>query len=234
MIANLTDPAVLQPDDGIFSISDRPGETEQFESSVQEAGGDTVRLAAARPLYDIEAHLAALVDTEEMVPEELAAAYAQELQTTLRDHRHARSRGQFILHLKQVAFSHAEASRLEQRGRFLRRRSQEWRPMSPARSTALAGRQGQAQELDGNVITLSPTVATSASKSPTRRPPTRAKRDGDPAGEHLGVGDSDRICAIKCSGRKSARSKSLPALRIRPEGGELWSLELSWPVEPMW
>lgn len=125
MIANLTDPAVVQPDDGIFSISHRPGETEQFVSSVREAGGETVRmapeiLAAARPLYDIEAHLAALVDTEEMVPDELEAEYAQELQTTLHATVDMRDRvGQFILHLKsQVAFSHAEASRLEQRERF--------------------------------------------------------------------------------------------------------------------
>jgi hypothetical protein len=163
MIANLTDPAVVQPDDGIFSISHRPGETEQFASSVQEAGGDTVRLApeilaAARPLYDIEAHLAALVDTEEMVPEELEAAYAQELQTTLHATVDMRDRvGQFILHLKsQVAFSHAEASRLEQRERFFEKALARMEAYV-TRTIDSLGRdaKGKRKKLDGNVITLS-------------------------------------------------------------------------------
>jgi Siphovirus Gp157 len=163
MIANLTDPAVVQPDDGIFSISHRPGETEQFESSVQQAGEDTVRLApeilaAARPLYDIEAHLAALVDTEEMVPKELEAAYAQELQTTLHATVDMRDRvGQFILHLKsQVAFSHAEASRLEQRERFFEKALARMEAYV-TRTIDSLGRdaKGKRKKLDGNVITLS-------------------------------------------------------------------------------
>jgi len=115
-------------------------------------------LAAARPLYDIEAHLAALVDTEEMVPEELEAAYAQELQTTLRATVDMRDRvGQFILHLKsQVAFSHAEASRLEQRERFFEKALARMEAYV-TRTIDSLGRdaKGKRKKLDGNVITLS-------------------------------------------------------------------------------
>jgi hypothetical protein len=161
MIANLTGPAVVQSDDGkVFQFPNGP---EGEQSSVQEARGDTASLApeilpAARPLYDIEAHLAALVDTEEMVPDELEAEYAQELQTTLHATIDMRDRvGQFILHLKsQVAFSHAEAGRLEQRERFF--------AQALARMEAYVTRtidslgldaKGKRKKLDGNVITLS-------------------------------------------------------------------------------
>lgn len=76
--------------------------------------------ALARPLYSLEAHLAALVDTEDVVPAAQEAEYQAELQRTLIETVEKRDRvGQFILHLKaQIAFAHAEASRLREREAF--------------------------------------------------------------------------------------------------------------------
>ena len=63
---------------------------------------------------------AALVDTEEMVPEELAHEYALELQATLTATVEKRDRvGQFLAHLDaQIAFAHAEVARLKARAEF--------------------------------------------------------------------------------------------------------------------
>jgi len=125
MLATLTPPVVVQSDDGkVFQF---PAETnaQQFETSVKQAGGDTLRLVpevlpAARPLYDLEAHLAALVDTEEMVPAEQEQEFALELQATLAATVEKRDRvGQFMAHLEsQIAFAHAEVARLKEREAF--------------------------------------------------------------------------------------------------------------------
>src|SRR5450756_2892856 len=89
---------------------------------MKQAGGETLRLVpevlpAARPLYDLEAHLAALVDTEEMVPPELEEQFALELDNTLAATVEKRDRvGQFMAHLEsQVAFAHAAVARLKTR-----------------------------------------------------------------------------------------------------------------------
>jgi Siphovirus Gp157 len=125
MLATLTAPVVVQSDDGKVYQFPAESNAQQFETSVKQAGGETLRLVpevlpAARPLYDLEAHLAALVDTEEMVPPELEEQFALELRETLAATVEKRDRvGQFMAHLEsQVAFAHAEVARLKTREQF--------------------------------------------------------------------------------------------------------------------
>jgi hypothetical protein len=125
MLATLTPPVVVQSDDGKVFQFPAESNAQQFEASVKQAGGDTLRLVpevlpAARPLYDLEAHLAALVDTEEMVPAELEEQFALELHATLAATVEKCDRvGQFMAHLEsQVAFAHAEVARLKAREAF--------------------------------------------------------------------------------------------------------------------
>jgi hypothetical protein len=125
MIANITGPAIVQSGDGKVFQFPTNGEAQQFEVSVREAGGETLRLVpevlpAARSLYDIEAHLAALVDTEELVPENLEQEYAVELQATLLATVEKRDRvGQFMAPLEeQAALAKAEVKRLQAREEF--------------------------------------------------------------------------------------------------------------------
>ncbi len=115
-------PVVVQSGDG--KVYQFPGEPDakMFEASAQAAGGETLRLVPATPpmartLYDLESHLAALLDTEEVVPEDLEREYALELHATLVGTAAKRDRvGQFLQHLKsQIAFAHTEVSRLQQR-----------------------------------------------------------------------------------------------------------------------
>lgn len=107
-----------------------PGEAEarRFEAAAQEAGSTTVQLLpalppAARPLYELETHLAALLDTEDLVPAEMEQEYALELHSTLVATVDKRDRvGQFRQHLQsQVAFAKAEKLRLEERQQFYER-----------------------------------------------------------------------------------------------------------------
>ena len=125
MLATLTAPVVVQSDDGKVFQFPAESNAQQFETSVKQAGGDTLRLVpevlpAARPLYDLEAHLAVLVDTEEMVPAELEEQFALELHAILAATVEKRDRvGQFMAHLEsQVAFAHAEVARLKTREQF--------------------------------------------------------------------------------------------------------------------
>jgi hypothetical protein len=125
MPATLTAPVVVQSDDGKVFQFPADSNAQQFETSVKQAGGETLRLVpevlpAARPLYDLEAHLAALVDTEEMVPPELEEQFALELREALAATVEKRDRvGQFMAHLEsQVAFAHAEVARLKTREQF--------------------------------------------------------------------------------------------------------------------
>jgi len=80
-------------------------------------------LPAARPLYDIEQHLAALIDTEELVPDGQEQAYALELHTTLLAAVEKRDRvGQFMGWLEsQAKFAHKEIERLKEREAFFSR-----------------------------------------------------------------------------------------------------------------
>lgn len=74
----------------------------------------------AQNLYSLEDHLAALIDTELIVPEELEEQYAQELQTTLTATIAKRDRvGQALAFLEeQGQFARCEAARLAQRAQF--------------------------------------------------------------------------------------------------------------------
>ena len=124
-IANLSGPVAVQTDDGNVLQIHIPEGAQQFETSVEQAGGDTCQLVpkvlpAARSLYDIEAHLAALVDTEDLVPVDLEQEFALELQATLAATVEKRDRvGQFMAHLEsQIAFAHAEVARLKAREEF--------------------------------------------------------------------------------------------------------------------
>jgi len=121
-------PAVIQTGDGkVFQFPDS-AKAREFEATALKAGGETLRLVpatppAARPLYDLETHLAALLDTEDLVPEELEREYALELHATLLATVEKRDRvGQFLAHLEsQIAFAHAETKRLQEREQFYRR-----------------------------------------------------------------------------------------------------------------
>ena len=71
-------------------------------------------------LYDLEQHLACLLDSEDSVPAGLEEEYSRELQSTLISTIEKRDRvGQFILHLKsQIALAHAEVKRIQERETF--------------------------------------------------------------------------------------------------------------------
>lgn len=123
--------AVVRSDDGkVYQFPDPAGAVE-FETSVRDAGGHTVRLepvppplpALARPLYDMELHLAALVDCEETVPPELEQEYALELHATLVGTQDKRDRvAQFRQNLQATAaFTKAEVARLQARQRTYER-----------------------------------------------------------------------------------------------------------------
>jgi hypothetical protein len=163
MLALTNSPIVVQSADGKVFQFPTPQNAEQFEASVKEAGGKTLRLVpevlrTARPLYDLEAHLAALVDTEDLVPEELEQEYALELQATLLATVEERDRvGQFLAHLEsQIAFAHAEVARLKAREAFYERvfRRMEGYVTRVIESLGLDPK-GKRKQLEGNTITLS-------------------------------------------------------------------------------
>ncbi len=163
MSAIANPPVVVQSDDGKVFQFPTAQIAEQFETSVKEAGGDTLRLApevlpAARPLYDLEAHLAALVDTEDLVPEELEQEYALELQSTLLATVEKRDRvGQFLAHLEsQIAFAHAEVARLKAREEFYERvfgRMESY--VTRVIESLGLDPKGKRKKLEGNTVTLS-------------------------------------------------------------------------------
>jgi hypothetical protein len=156
-------PAVVQSNDGRVFQFPTPTDAAKFEASVKDGGGKTLRLApevlpAARSLYDIEAHLAALVETEECVPEELEAEYALELQATLVATAEKRDRvGHFLAHLEaQIAFAHSEVKRLEEREQFYTRvlARVESYVTRVIESLGLDAK-GKRKKLEGNTVTLS-------------------------------------------------------------------------------
>jgi len=122
-------PVVIQtPDTKVFRFPDQAS-AEQFERDVRQAGGgELVRLApvpppVARPLYDLEQHLAALIDTEEMVSAEQDEEYSAELQRVLIQAVEKRDRvGQFMAWLEsQAALAQQEMQRLAERRAFFQR-----------------------------------------------------------------------------------------------------------------
>jgi hypothetical protein len=72
---------------------------------------------ASEPLYAIEEHLAALVDTVELVPPDQEREFRDEFQVALTNAIEKRDRvGQFMAHLEhQIAFASAEIERLRER-----------------------------------------------------------------------------------------------------------------------
>src|ERR1035441_10061379 len=156
-------PVVVQSGDGkLFQF---PGnqEARDFEASAKEAGGETLRLVpalppAARPLYDLETHLAALLDTEDLVPEDLEREYALELHATLLATVEKRNRvGQFLAHLEsQIAFAHAEVVRLQTRETFYTRAFNRMEAYVTRVIESLGlDAKGKRKKLEGNTITLS-------------------------------------------------------------------------------
>lgn len=123
--------AVVQSSDGKVYQFPTPEGAQEFEASVAEAGGRTVRLepaapplpALARPLYEMEMHLASLVDCEDLIPPELEQEYALELHAALVGTQEKRDRvAQFRLHLEvTAAFAKAEVARMQARQRTYER-----------------------------------------------------------------------------------------------------------------
>jgi hypothetical protein len=92
-----TTPIVLQaPDSKVFQFP-TPAEAETFEKSVQASGGEVVRLeptvpTVGRNLYDIEQHLAALVDSVETVDPEEEQQFLVDFQAAMTSARDKRDR----------------------------------------------------------------------------------------------------------------------------------------------
>lgn len=159
-------PAIVNlstPDDGKVFQLPTPQGAQQFETSVEQAGGGSLPPVrevppAARSLYDIEAHLAALVDTEDLVPVELEQEYALDLQATLAATVEKRDRvGQFMAHLEsQIAFAHAEVARLKAREEFYEKvfGRMEGYVSRVIESLGLDAK-GKRKKLEGTTITLS-------------------------------------------------------------------------------
>ena len=155
-------PVVVQSADGkVFQFPGEP-QARQFEKTAKEAGGGTLRLVpitppASRPLYELEQHLAALVDTEEIVPPEQEEEFARDLQQALLATVEKRDRvGQFLLHLReQVAFAKAERARLADREAFYQRAVDrlETYVTRVIESLGVDGR-GKRKKLEGKVLTL--------------------------------------------------------------------------------
>jgi len=120
-------PVVVASEGKVFQFP-TPENASSFELEARQAGSETMRLepalpAAARPLYDLESHLACLLDVDEQLPEDLEREYELELQATLAAVVEKRDRvGQFRQHLKaQVALAHEEKMRLDAREAFYQR-----------------------------------------------------------------------------------------------------------------
>jgi hypothetical protein len=77
----------------------------------------SANVPALQPLYAIEEHLAALVDTLELVPPDQEQQFRDEFQVALSTAVEKRDRvGQFMAHLEhQIAFANSEIDRLRER-----------------------------------------------------------------------------------------------------------------------
>lgn len=162
-IANhLAGPVVVQSGDAVYSFPTPEGARE-FEATVKAEGGDTVHLApevlpAARPLYDIEEHLALLIDSEETVPPELEEEYARDLQAAMTTAVDKRDRvGHFMAHLEtQAAFAKAEIQRLQERERFYAKALERMEAYVTGVIEKLGfDAKGKRLKLEGNTVTFS-------------------------------------------------------------------------------
>ncbi len=156
--------AVLSDDCKVYQFP-TAANAEQFEASVRDAGGHTVRLEpaapplppVAQPLYDMEIHLAALVDTEELIPVELEQEYALELHATLLATQEKRDRvAQFRAQLQaSIAFAKVEGARLDARQRTYER-GLEQLDAYLTRVIEMLGKdaKGKRKKLCGNVSTI--------------------------------------------------------------------------------
>ena len=115
-------------------------------------------LPAARGLYDIEAHLAAMIDSEELVPAELEAEYAVELQATILATVAKRDRvGQFFAHLEsQAALAAAEITRLQERKALYERAFTQMEAyVSRVIDSLGTDDKGKRKRLEGSTVTFS-------------------------------------------------------------------------------
>jgi len=156
-------PAVVLTGDGrVFQFPSEP-QARQFEMEATAAGGEVVRLEptarlAARPLYDLEQHLAALIDTEELVAEDQEQAYALELHDTLLAAVEKRDRvGQFMGWLEsQAEFAHKEIARLKEREAFFTRALTRMEGYVSRVIESLGyDSKGKRKRLEGNTVTFS-------------------------------------------------------------------------------
>jgi hypothetical protein len=114
--------------------------------------------ALALPLYAIEDHLAALMDTVELVPPVEEQQFRDEFQVALTTAIDKRDRvGQFMAHLEhQIAFANSEIDRLKER-RAIYQRALERIENYVAHTIETLGRdaKGRYRKLEGKTITFS-------------------------------------------------------------------------------
>jgi hypothetical protein len=118
-------PFVVQAPDGQVFRFDTPEQAAQFEAKIKEGGGTALRLEpaapplplVARPLYDLEEHLAALADSAELVSPDQEAEYLADFERTLLATREKRDRvGEFLAACEgQAALAQREIERLQKR-----------------------------------------------------------------------------------------------------------------------
>ena len=162
MIDDKNQTAVLAGNGAVYAFPTE-GEASQFVAVAKTCGETAVQLLpppppAARALYDLETHLAALLDTEDLLPEDQEQEFALELHATLVATTEKRDRvGQFIHHLRsQVTFAHAEAARLREREQFYQKALDRMEGYV-TRVIDMLGfdAKGKRKKLEGNVVTLS-------------------------------------------------------------------------------
>jgi hypothetical protein len=112
----------------------------------------------AKPLYAIEEHLAALIDTADLLTPAEEQDFIEEFQRTLAEAVEKRDRvGQFMAHLEQqVAFASSEIERLKNR-RSVYQHALERLEEYVLRTIRSLGRdaKGKYRKLEGNTITFS-------------------------------------------------------------------------------
>jgi hypothetical protein len=156
-------PAVVQVGDGSVYRFLTEADAAEFESKAKLIGSETVRLEpaaplAARGLYDIEQHLAALIDTEDTVTPEQEEEYRQEFERVLLTAIDKRDRvGQFLAHCEaQVTFAEVEIKRLTMRKQFFTSRVEKLEQYISHTIISLGkDAKGQWKKLEGQTVTFS-------------------------------------------------------------------------------
>ncbi len=116
------------------------------------------RAATVAPLYDIEDHLAALIETAELVPAEQEAEFQQELARSIEAAVEKRDRvGQFLAHCEaQAALAKAEIERLRERKAIYERAVERVESYVVKTIECLgADTKGKYRKLEGRTVTLS-------------------------------------------------------------------------------